>query len=114
MIKLKFNIQQLNEFYNYLVECVRVIKYSISLTSDFLEVRKLNAELSEFNNCLIKVQTKVTKAYVLNKFQKNYIVNISYMQGYLITKDYEMNTELGSYIQAILAEKTMQINKQLM
>lgn len=114
MIKLKFNINQLNAFYQYLVECVKTIKCSISITSDFLETRKLNAELSEFNNCLIKVQSKVTKAYVLNKFQKQYTINISLMQGYLIATEYEFNNELGSYINAILSEKTTQINKQLM
>ena len=71
MIKLTFTITQLNEFYKYLVECVISIKYTIAYTKDFYQVRKLNAELSEFNNCLLKVQTKVTKAQVLGKIQKN-------------------------------------------
>jgi hypothetical protein len=112
MIKLKFTITELNEFYSYLVECVKSIKFSIS-DADFYERRKLSAELSEFNNCLIKVQAKVTRAHVLGKFQKQYTIGISEMQGFLITNEYESNNELGAYINAILSEKTNHINKQL-
>ncbi len=113
MIKLTFTINQLNEFYKYLVECVKSIKYTISYTKDFNLVRKLNAELSEFNSCLLKVQTKVTKAHVLGKIQKSYTIGITYMQGYLLSTDYEMNNKLSEYINAILSEKTSQINKVL-
>lgn len=113
MIKLTFTITQLNEFYKYLVECVISIKYTIAYTKDFYQVRKLNAELSEFNNCLLKVQAKVTKAQVLGKIQKKYTIGISYMQGFLLSNDYELNKNLSDYINAILSEKTSQINKML-
>lgn len=113
MIKLKFNIQQLKEFYSYLLEVVQSIKYSISLTSNVYVICKLKAELGEFNACLLKVQSKVTNAIILNKIQKTYTLSISYMQGYLISTDYTNNNTLSAYINAILSQKTEQIFKTL-
>lgn len=113
MIKLRFNIQQLYSFYQFLVDCVKNLELSKKLSSDFYSKRQLTAEVSELNTCLLKVQNKLFQFERFRKVQKTYTIGISPMQGLVITSQFESSDELPPYLWAILSEQTETINKSL-